>query len=303
VSARDAKPSRLGLGRGLDALLGDVVGVVAEAAPGAAPRDQLLKLAPSALRPNPEQPREVFDAAALQRLSDSLAVHGVLLPLVARRGEDGGYVLIAGERRWRAAQLAGLAEVPVVVKAQPPTELEQLELALIENLQREDLDPIEAARGYQRLIQRYGYAQEQVASRVGKDRSTIANALRLLKLPERGLEALRSGRITAGHARALVPVEDPALFAELLAVVIAKDLSVRATEALVKERARGGTPPGQKPSRKLPRAFQQLAEQVTRAVGSRVELRPKRDGSGTIVIPWHDREDLDRLAGLLRGQG
>ena len=298
MSAKDVKP-RLGLGRGLGALLGGGVDV-AEAAPGAAPRDQLVRVPVGQLRPNPEQPREIFSEGALEGLAESLRTHGILLPLVARRDTDGGYVLIAGERRWRAAQRAGIAEVPVVVKAQVPTELEQLELALIENLQREDLDPIEAARGYQRLVQRYGYSQEQVATRVGKDRSTVANALRLLKLPEGGLDALRTGRITAGHARALVPVEDPALFTELLATVIAKDLSVRATEALVKERTRGGGKParGQK---KLPRAWQQVADQMTRAVGTRVELRPKRDGSGSILIPWQDREDLDRLVAILRG--
>ncbi len=299
MSARDTRPR--GLGRGLDALLGGAIETVGEAAPGAAPRDQLLRLQTTQLRPNPEQPREVFEPGALQGLATSLATHGILLPLVARRADDGGYVLIAGERRWRAAQIAGIAEVPVVVKATMPTELEQLELALIENLQREDLDAVEAARGYQRLIQRYDYSQEEVATRVGKDRSTVANALRLLKLPDAGLEALRSGRITAGHARALVPVEEPARFAELLATVIAKDLSVRATEALVKEQGKGPKTTPSPANKKLPRAFQQLAEQATRAVGSRVELRPKRDGSGSILIPWHDRDDLERLVAILRG--
>ena len=302
MSGKDARPRMGGLGRGLGALLGNAEDV-AEAAPGAAPRDQLLRLKVEQLRPNPEQPREVFDERALEGLSQSLRQHGVLLPLVARKDDDGGYVLIAGERRWRAARQAGMTEVPVVVKAQMPTDVEQLELALIENLQREDLDALECAAGYQRLLQRHGYTQEQVAERVGKDRATIANALRLLKLPDAGRDALRSGRISAGHARALVAVEDPARFSEALATVIAKDLSVRATEALVRpliDAARAKKPKREKPNGD-DRAWTRAGEQIVRAIGSPVQLKPRADGSGQILIRWQDRDDFERLLAILRG--
>jgi ParB family transcriptional regulator, chromosome partitioning protein len=282
-----------GLGRGLAALIGDGA---AEAAPD---RDQLVRLAPSRLVPNPEQPREVFATGALEELAASMRVHGVLVPLVARRDERGGYVLIAGERRWRAAQIAGLDEVPVVVRAKPPTAAEQLELALIENLQREDLDPIEAALGYQRLVQKYGHSQEVVARQVGKDRATVANALRLLKLPEAGLKALREGRISAGHARALLGVEDAAQFAEVLATVIARELSVRATERLVRALKK----PEPKKKAGPDRAVSRLGDQLTRALGTRVQLKPRKDGGGSILIDWHDGEDLDRLVAVLASPG
>lgn len=284
------------LGRGLAALLGSEAAT--EAAPGAAPRDHLLRLAPDALVPNPEQPREVFAASALDDLVASLRAHGVLVPLVARRDDQGGYVLIAGERRWRAAKLAGLADVPVVVRGAPPSPAEQLELALIENLQREDLDPVEAAQGYQRLVQRYGHSQEEVAKRVGKDRATVANALRLLKLPPKGLQALRERRITAGHARALLALEDGARFEAALAIVLAKDLSVRATETLVR------TMRAEKPKPKTKgadRVVARLQDQLCRTLGSKVELKPRSDGGGRIVIDWIDGDDLDRLVAVLRG--
>jgi ParB family chromosome partitioning protein len=248
-----------------------------------------------ALRPNPEQPREVFAPEALESLVASIKVHGVLTPLAARRDGD-GYVLIAGERRWRAAKLAGLTTVPVYVRGAPPTPAEQLELALIENLQREDLDPVEAALGYQRLVQQYGHTQEQVAVQVGKDRATVANALRLLKLPEAGLKALRERAITAGHARALLPVEDPEAFRVALATVVAKELSVRATEQLVRSLKRPA-PATKRPDRSITR----LGDQLTRALGSRVSLKPRANGGGRIVIDYNDGEDLDRLVGKLRG--
>lgn len=291
---------RGGLGRGLEALLGGA-GDLQDAAPGSGPRDTLVRLALDQLRPNPEQPREVFDERALEGLARSLRSAGVLLPLVARRDADGGYVLIAGERRWRAARLAGLEDVPVVVKATAPTDVEQLELALVENLQREDLDPLECAAGYQRLIQQHGYTQEQVAERVGKDRATVANALRLLKLPPSGREALRAGRISAGHARALVVVEDPVVFAETLARVIARELSVRATEALVREMLAARPPTTPRRPAPLERSWERARDQVVRAIGSKVDLKPRQDGSGRMIIEWHDRDDFERLVAILRG--
>lgn len=291
MSEPRARPT---LGRGLAALLG---GDAAEAAPGARPSDQLHRVPVDRLRPNPEQPRERFDDAALHELAASVKVHGVLEPIVARRDPAGGYVIIAGERRWRASRLAGLADVPVLVLGRDLTGVEQLELALIENLQREDLDPIEAATGYQRLVQQYGLSQEQVAQAVGKDRATVANALRLLKLPEAGLKALRERRITAGHARALLALENPEQFRVALATVITRELSVRATEQLVKNLKKGATEKPRSPSRPAVR----LGDSLTRSLGTRVQVVERNDGSGRIVIDYRDGGDLDRLATLLRG--
>jgi ParB family chromosome partitioning protein len=278
-----------GLGRGLAALLGDES---REAAFDAPSQDQLLRVPVGLIVPNPQQPRTSFDAAALEELSESIRLHGILAPLLVRR-EGAGFVLLAGERRLRAAKLAGLADVPVFVRAAGTDSLGQLELALIENLQREDLDPVEAALGYQKLIQDYRYNQEQVAQRVGKDRATVANTLRLLRLPADGARALRSGLISAGHARALLPLEDPAQFSLALATVTAKDLSVRATEELVRTLRRPAAK-GPPPDRTLVR----LGESLTRTLGTRVAVAPKKDGSGKIVIEYHDASELDRLVGL-----
>lgn len=285
-------PRRPALGRGLGALISVDS---REAAPGAPPQDQLVRVQVDRVRPNPEQPREVFNEAALAELAESIRVHGILSPIVVRRDDAGNYILIAGERRWRAARLAGLTDVPVLVRGSIPGPREQLELALIENLQREDLDPIEAAAGYQRLIQLYGYTQEEVARGVGKDRATVANGLRLLKLPEEGLRALRERRITAGHARALVVVEDPEQFKLALATVIAKELSVRATEQLVR-----GLKRAPKPVRpKADKALVRLSDNLARGLGTRVAIQGRRKGGGRILIDYHDAADLDRLAALL----
>lgn len=285
--------ARPALGRGLASLLG---GDAREAAPGARAQDQLHRVAVDRLRPNPEQPREHFAEGALDELCASVKAHGVLVPIVARR-DGADFVIIAGERRWRAAKRAGLPEVPVVVRGEDPSPAEQLELALIENLQREDLDPVEAALGYQRLVQHYGLTQEQVATAVGKDRATVANALRLLKLPEAGLKALRERRITAGHARALLALEDAEPFRLALATVIARELSVRATEQLVKNLKRGATEKPKGPSRSAVR----LGDALTRALGTRVQVVERSGGGGRIVIDYRDAEDLHRLAARLDG--
>lgn len=287
-----AEPRRTGLGRGLAALISSDA---RDAAPGAAPQDQLRRIPLDHIRPNPEQPREVFTPGALDDLCASIKQHGLLTPIVVRRDGAERFTLIAGERRWRAARLAGLADIPAVVRGADPTPEEQLALALIENLQREDLDPVEAALGYARLIQQYHLTQEEVAKRVGKDRATIANALRLLKLPPEGLEALRARRITAGHARALLPLEEPHQFKAALAMVMGRDLSVRATEQIVRTLKRGQEAKPRPPER----GIQRLSDQFARDLGTRVAIQPRRKGGGRIVIEYHDATDLDRLAGLL----
>ena len=252
-----------------------------------------LRVLISRIRPNPDQPREHFAPEKLAELVSSLRTHGMMNPPVVYPEGD-HFVLLAGERRLRAAAEAGWSEVPVLVRA-VPTPAERLELALIENLQREDLDPIEAARGYQRLVIEHGHTQEQVAEKVGKDRATVANAIRLLKLPELGREALRSGKISAGHARALLPVADAAQFKEILGRIIAEDLSVRETERLVAH--------SRKPATKLPpdRNLQRLGDRVARVLATRVRLEGRKDGGGRMMISYESAEDLARLVALMEG--
>lgn len=285
--------AKRGLGRGLAALIPDSAldGPVEFAA-----RPAMRVVPIDEVRPNPVQPRQVFDAAELAGLSDSIRLHGILSPLIVRR-EEGHYVLIAGERRLRAAALAGLTEVPVVVRAADERAV-QLELALVENLQRTDLDALEAARGYQRLIDEFGMTQDDVAHRVGKERPTIANALRLLRLPEFVLEAMRGKRISAGHARALVPLVSAEDSRRVLARIVAQDLSVRATEAAVARVVKGEDDAEDPPPVRATHEY--ATKLLSEALHTSVVVRAKRDGSGSIVIDFADAEDLDRLIRAIR---
>lgn len=282
-----------GLGRGLASLIPDsaldVDSLPAERA--------ALRIVPlDEIRPNPEQPRERFDREDLDGLAASIRTHGVLTPLVVRR-EEGRYILIAGERRFRAAGLAGLHEVPVVVR-DADSAAEQLELALVENLQRTDLDPVEEGRGYQRLIAEYGYTQEEVAQKVGKNRSTVANAVRLLKLPDFAQQALREGRITTGHARAMLPLDDHDL-RRVLAKVIAQGLSVRHTERLVSELSRT-TVTRAKQAKSRKKTLDYATRLLRDSLRTSVEIKPLKKGGGRIVIDYADAEDLERLIHQLR---
>lgn len=295
-----------GLGRGLASLIPDSA-LEMDALP--AEREALRVVPIDEIKPNPEQPREVFDKTLLDDLTASIKAHGVLSPLVVRR-EEGRYVVIAGERRLRAAALAGLTTVPVLVR-EADERSTQLELALVENLQRADLDPIESARGFQRLVDEYGYTQDQVAAAVGKDRSTIANFVRLLKLPEFVLGALRDGRISAGHARAMLPLatgttEDDAAHADLrrvLARVLAQTLNVRQTERLVASIVRAPATAVTTQSGKVrqERTLQYAVKLIEESLHTSVEIRPKTKGGGRIVLDYSDAEDLERIIGLLRG--
>lgn len=287
------RPAR-GLGRGLASLIPDSA-LEMDALP--AERDALRVVPIDEIRPNPEQPREVFDKGGLAELAASVSAHGVLSPLVVRR-EEGRYVLIAGERRLRAAALAGLTEVPVVVR-EAPGRSTQLELALVENLQRTDLDPLEAARGFQRLVDEYGYTQDQVAAAVGKDRSTVANAVRLLKLPAFVLAALRDGRITAGHARAMLPLTGEEELRKVLARVLGQQLNVRQTERLVNELVRVPTVLAHD-RRRRERSLDYAVKLLEEALRTSVAIQPRKKGGGKIVIDWSDAEDLERLVTLLR---
>lgn len=290
-----SRPTSRGLGRGLASLIPDSALDGSDGGPTDASALRMVPL--DEIRPNPEQPREVFDADELEGLAGSIRTHGVLTPLVVRRHE-GRYVLIAGERRLRASALAGLEQVPVIVR-EADTAHVQLELALVENLQRSDLDPVEAARGFDRLMREYGYTQEQVAQKVGKDRSTVANAVRLLKLPEMVLTALREGKISAGHARALLPLEDLDELRQLLARIIAQQLSVRATERLVAQMVEVQTVRAAD-RRNRQRTMEYATKLLEDSLHTSVEIRPRKNGSGRIVIDYADAEDLERLISTLR---
>ncbi|MEQ1501653.1 MAG: ParB/RepB/Spo0J family partition protein [Myxococcota bacterium] len=287
------RPGR-GLGRGLASLIPDSA-LEIDALP--ADREALRIVPIDEIRPNPEQPRELFDKDALGELAASITAYGILSPLIVRRSE-GRYIVIAGERRLRAAALAGLKEVPVVVReADAPSR--QLELALVENLQRADLDPIESARGFQRLIDEYGYTQDQVASSVGKDRSTVANAVRLLKLPEFVLGAMRDGKLSAGHARAMLPVTDEDDLRAILSKVVTQGLNVRQTERLVNEHVR--TPPVLAAEKhRKEKALDYAVKLLQEALHTNVAIQTKPTGGGKIVVDYADAEDLERLIGLLR---
>jgi ParB family transcriptional regulator, chromosome partitioning protein len=285
-----------GLGRGLGALL--PTGPSPAAAPpvaAAPPRPRTYFAAGiEELYPSPEQPRRKFDDAKLAELAASLKVHGVIVPLVVRPRPEGGYYLIAGERRWRAAQKAGLHEVPVVV--QDVEEGTALERALVENLQRADLGPLEEAAAYQRLADEFGLTQDAIADRIGKDRSTVANSIRLLRLPPGARQLVEDDRLSMGHARALLGLDDAAAIERTARAVADKQLSVRATEALVKKARSPGKdrPPAAKPGKSA--EVRDLEERLTRALGGPVVVIEDVPGkSGRIEIKYLDLDHLDRL--------
>ena len=276
--------AREALGRGLRALL-EGTDTVGDAA--------LLQLPVAQVHPNPYQPRQHFDPERLQELASSLQTQGLLQPIVVRRHRE-GFEIIAGERRWRAAQMAGFATIPALVK--PASDAEVLGLALLENLQREDLNPLEEARAYQRLQSEFHLRQEDVARYVGKDRSSIANALRLLKLPQVLQEDLEAGRLSMGHARALLALESEAAQLRLRDQILAAGFSVRETEAQVQTRKRAAPDGRAKPSHLVA-----LEETLQQHFGTRVAIRPGRK-HGKIEITYTGEDDLRRLLTLLQLQ-
>ena len=280
---------RGGLGKGLDALLMD--NAVEETSSGSA-----LKLKIMDIEPNREQPRKDFDDEALQELTDSIARYGVLQPLLVRPIGDNGYQLIAGERRWRAARLAGLTEVPVVVREM--TDEEAAALALIENLQREDLNPVEEAFGFRKLMDDFGLTQEQAAERVGKSRPAITNALRLLKLPSAILEHVRNNTISAGHARALLAFPSEESMLETAKLILDKGISVRETERLAKKMSS----PVKSSAKKDPVSsyYHQVELTLQEALGRKIKISNVKNDTGTLEIAFGSREDLERVANALQ---
>ncbi|MCI0569541.1 MAG: ParB/RepB/Spo0J family partition protein [Myxococcaceae bacterium] len=295
-SARATKqePKRA-LGRGLGALIPQAARPPAiEAAKGS-----VAKLPLDSIRQDKDQPRRHFDEQKLQELAGSIKAQGILQPLLVRKDGD-GYKIIAGERRWRAAHLAGLTEVPAVVRDVTPSEAFQL--ALVENLQRSDLNPIEEAEGYRRLIEEFKLTQEQVSQQVGKDRSTVANALRLLALPPDVKQLLADGSLAMGHARALLGVPRLPELAELAKRVATEKLSVRETERLVQE-SKGKPQAGAKaaaPATKTSAAARNIIEDLQRRLGTKVRLQEKGGGRGTLEIDFFSYEDLERILAHVR---
>src|SRR5690606_32903574 len=226
----------------------------------------------------PEQPRKRFGEEELEELASSIRAHGVIQPLIVRARKEGGFWLIAGERRWRAAQRAGLHEVPVVVQDVSPREA--FERALVENLQRSDLNPIEEAEAYQRLVDEHGYTQEQIAERVGKDRSTVANSLRLLKLPPPVRKKVEEGALSMGHARALLGLESAADIEVAARQVVGRGLSVRATEAMVRQRLGGASAPAARAPEQKSASVRDVERRLTKALGAQVSLTEDRSGKG-----------------------
>lgn len=274
---------RAALGKGIGALIPEAPAI----RPGAPPM-----ISVSEIRPNPQQPRRLFDPVRLAELAASIREHGVLQPVLLSRAPGGGYFLLAGERRWRAAQEAGLERIPGIIR-DAATDADQVALALIENLQREDLTPIEEARAYHQLRTEFGFSQEQIAARVGKDRSTVANALRLLSLPLEIQGQVDAGTLSAGHARALAGVSGPEQQRALAERSVRQGWSVRELERRLQE-----TPT--RPRRGVDPETREAADRLSLALGTRVEIRRRRRG-GELRISFSSEQELIRLFQSLTG--
>ena len=278
---------RGGLGRGLESLFED-------AAPSFESDTRIETLPLREIEPDPGQPRKTFDDETLAELSASIAEHGLLQPIAVRPKPSGGYLIVAGERRWRASRMAGLTEVPVIVK--DVTDEQAMELALVENLQLEDLDPVEEAAGIRELMTRCDLTQEQAARKLGKSRSALANILRLLTLPDSVLELLKSGFITIGHAKVVLGLPTPELQAEAAQMIADNQLNVRQAEALCKKLAKPAKEPAAPP---LPSALPvEVEESLKQALGSEVRVA-YHDGKGKLTVHFYSDDQLKAFANLL----
>lgn len=260
------------------------------------PRTMVNEIDITAISPNLEQPRKIFDEVALAELTESIRKNGIIQPIVLAGNSEDGYVIIAGERRWRAAGLAGLRKVPAVVR-ELNRDSEHMELALIENIQREDLGAMELARAYKNLMDTHGYRQEDVADVVGKSRSAVANTLRLLGLPQRVLEALEQKQITEGHARCLIGLPEERVM-EILVKIIEDGLSVRETEKLASKKIQ---PKPEKPEQTENVFLLSLKSEMEEFFKTKIDIKPKKDG-GTIEIKYSSNDELDRIIKTIRGE-
>lgn len=310
------KPKGGRLGRGIDALIPNTGGAASsgsygpeENAPAQAtkevvkevvkeivkevPAETLLKI--SQIEPNRNQPRKEFNQEALNELAASIKEHGLIQPIIVQK-KDGYYEIVAGERRWRAAKIAGIKKIPVVIKEYTPKEI--MEIALIENIQREDLNPIEEASAYKNLMTEYNLTQDEVAKKVSKSRSTVTNSMRLLKLGDAVREMLISGEISGGHARALLAVENTDVQYELAKKISANGLSVRETERLVKSLV---NPTAKKPLQANPQEdalYAAIEERLRTLIGNKVSINKKSGGRGKIEIDYYSQDDLERIIDL-----
>ncbi len=277
---------RGGLGRGLDAIF-----IQNETEDGGS----TVTLKISEIEPNHNQPRRDFDEESLSQLAESIKAHGLIQPIVVRPLLGGGYQIVAGERRYRACRIAELTEVPVIIREL--TEKETMEIALIENLQREDLNPIEEALGYKSLMDEHGLSQEEVSSAVGKSRPAVANTLRLLKLPEKLSALVRDGKLSAGHARALLSIENEKEMEKLADEVINSDLSVRQIERIAKQRIKK---PAVKKSERKPSYYSMVEQTLSEYLGKKVKVAPlSNKKGGTLSIEFYSDDELKELAGKL----
>ncbi len=279
-----------GLGRGLDSLFAD--NSVDEINPS------VNKLRIMEIEPNHDQPRKDFDEKALSELAESIEQHGVLQPLVVRPLANGAYQLVAGERRWRAARIAGLTEVPVVIKELSDEEV--IEIAMIENLQREDLNPLEEALGYRYMMDELGITQEQAAEKVGKSRPAVANALRLLKLPDEVQEMIKNNLISPGHARALLGFDSEDMIIQTAKLIVKEDLSVREVETMVKNSKKAPKIPKQQ---KRDKFFSEVELALVENLGRKVKIKESKRDAGLLEIEFFDKDDLESLAMKLENYG
>jgi len=291
--------AKYGLGKGLESLIPESAPASGSGVPG------ILMVPVARVSPGADQPRKRFDDQSIAELAESIKRHGVIQPLVVEDDGSGGYRIIAGERRWRAAAVAGLSEVPAILKGYGREE--RMEIALVENVQREDLNPIDEAEAYRQLMEATGLTQDQVAERVGKSRPAVANALRLLGLPNDAMEALRSGAISAGHARAILSAVNPADRHILLARAVDDGISVREAEALAASFNKGGRGAIPKPAkrdepRRIDPDLAVIEQGLIGRLGTKVAI--KGDSSrGAITIEYFSMDDLDRVYGIIAGSG
>ena len=296
---KPADSPRRALGRGLGALIASRTPPRAEPGAQSAPGGPMAQIPVELIDPNPLQPRGVFKAERLGELADSIRASGLLQPLLVRRAGD-RYQIVVGERRWRAARLAGLAEVPAIIRPVPDDRL--LETSLIENIQREDLNPIETAHGFDRLSREFKLSHEEIARRTGKDRSTITNLLRLLKLPRDIQELVAEHRLSMGHARAILGLEDEGLQRQVAEKAASQGLSVRQVERLVKRMTATREPGPVEDPLADPNVKAAVAE-LERVLGTRVRIVVRGEHRGRIEIEYYSGEDLERIYGIIVAEG
>lgn len=283
---------RRSLGRGLDSLIPKNLETESR---------EYQMVSTDLLKPNPSQPRKQFEQSTLEELAESIKENGVIQPLIVRK-ENGGFEIVAGERRWRAAKIAKLEKLPVIIRT--ATDQDVAELTLIENIQREDLNPIEEAEAYEKLAERFGLTHEEIAKKTGKNRSVITNQMRLLKLSENTKKALVSGAITVGHARALLAASSPGQMDSLLGEVLKKDLTVRRTEALVKKKNASAQPPPEFTSGVVEEDIftKELTEELSGKFSTKVRISRNKT-KGKIEIEYYSPEELERIVGILLSRG